>query len=344
VSAPIAIVDAGLVTSVGLSAAASCAAIRVGITNHTETRFLTRTNEPIFGAQVPMDRPWRGRTKLAKMLRLALQECLDRGETALAAGRTPVLLCTAEADRPGRQPGLEKELHSDVEAELGIRFDSKLSRVVPHGRASLGVALSYARQLFEAYPIEHVVVAAADSMLVGATLSWLETEGRLLTPGNSNGFVPGEAAGALVLTRAGAAEAALLVAGLGLAREPAPLGSDLPLRADGLSHAIKAALLDASSEMQSLDFRITDNSGEQYYFKEAALAVTRILRVRKEAFTIWHPADCVGEVGAASGIVALAVALAACRKSYAPGPGILFHAGSDDGARAAAVLRFQGNG
>jgi 3-oxoacyl-[acyl-carrier-protein] synthase-1 len=50
----------------------------------------------------------------------------------------------------------------------------------------------------------------------------------------------------------------------------------------------------------------------------------------------------VGEVGSAIGAVILAVALAACRKAYAPGPGILIHTGTDAGHRVAAVLRYRG--
>ena len=88
-----------------------------------------------------------------------------------------------------------------------------------------------------------------------------------------------------------------------------------------------------------MDFRITDISGEQYGFKEASLALSRLLRVRKEEFDIWHPADCIGEVGAAALPCMLGVALFAARKGYAPGPAILCHLGNDDGKRAALVVR-----
>ena len=48
--------------------------------------------------------------------------------------------------------------------------------------------------------------------------------------------------------------------------------------------AFKAALADAGKTMADMDYRITDSNGEQYWFKEAALAVTRILRVHREEF------------------------------------------------------------
>jgi 3-oxoacyl-[acyl-carrier-protein] synthase-1 len=131
--------------------------------------------------------------------------------------------------------------------------------------------------------------------------------------------------------------------GLGYGREEATVESEEPLRADGLVGAFQDALREAAIEWPQLDYRITDLNGEQYGFKEAALALTRCLRVRKEEFDLWHPADCIGEVGAAIVPCALGVALEAARKRYAPGPGVLCHFGNDTGERAAVVLRY-GNG
>lgn len=63
--------------------------------------------------------------------------------------------------------------------------------------------------------------------------------------------------------------------------------------------------------------------------------------MRKEFFHIWHPADCIGEVGAAIGPAMLVVTLAASRKAYGDGPNILCHLGNDAGQRAAALLSYQ---
>ena len=91
--------------------------------------------------------------------------------------------------------------------------------------------------------------------------------------------------------------------------------------------------------MHDMDFRITDNSGEQYYFKEAALALSRTLRVRKEEFDIWHPAECTGETGAAAGLAIICDAKAACEKRYTKGSNILAHMANDAGQRAALTLK-----
>jgi 3-oxoacyl-[acyl-carrier-protein] synthase-1 len=184
-----------------------------------------------------------------------------------------------------------------------------------------------------------VLIVAADSLLTWPTLKTFEEHERLLANRNSNGFVPGEAASALLVSRS-AAGPHLEIVGLGFATEPATIEKEEPLRGIGLSLAIDQALQDAGCEMHNMDFRITDISGEQYYFKEAALALSRTLKQRKEEFDIWQPAECIGEVGSAIGPAMLAVAEASGRKAYAPGPAMLVHGANDDGQRAAIVARY----
>lgn len=336
---PIAIVSAGLVTSVGLSAPAACAAIRAGLTNHTNTRFSDGRGGWIAGAQVQLDEPWRGREKLARMACMAIEECLEPFPH-LKSEPLPVLLCVAEPHRPGRIDGLDDELLGDVTRRLGLQWHPEWSGVVAYGRVGVPVAISRARALMAERGVSHVLIAAVDSLLVGHTLMPLESEGRLLSKANTNGFIPGEAAGAILLARDPLRGSHLACVGLGFSDEPVPVASDAPFRADGLTAAINKGLGDAACQMHDLDFRITDNSGEQYYFKEAALALTRTMRKVKPEFDIWHPADCIGETGAAIGTAALAVALTACRKRYSAGPNILVHCSSDGGQRAAAILRY----
>lgn len=335
---PIAIKSTGLVTSVGLSAPATCAAIRAKISNPTETRFIDSGGEWIMAHQVALEKPWRGRTKLCKMAAMAIVECLD-GIPRDGWSELPLLLCVAEMERPGRFEGLDDQLFLEIQEELDTRFAPE-SAIVAHGRVSVAIALAQARKLIQEGGHALVLIAAADSLLTWPTLSVYEREERLLTPRNSNGFMPGEGAGALLIG-APADKGELLCAGIGFAMEKAHIDSGEPLRAEGLSTAIKGALAEAGCALHDLDYRITDISGEQYCFKEAALAVGRILRQRKEEFDLWHPAESIGEAGAVAGVAAIAVAGAAARKAYAPGSAILAHLANDAGQRAAAVLNFR---
>ncbi len=332
----LAVLRTGLVTAVGLTAPATCAAIRAKVTNPVQTRFLDRGAEWITGYPVPFADPERGGGKLARMAVAAAAQCLvDIPKRDWAA--IPLLLCVAERSRPGRDDALEARLRRELEQQLDVRFASVA--IIAKGRTSIGTALLEARRLvFEQEP-KLVLIVAADSLLEWPVLGAYERAERVLTSQNSNGFIPGEAAAA-ILVGPPSGRPELLCAGVGFGTESATQDSGLPLRADGLVTAIRGALTEAQCELHDIDLRIADLSGEQYYFKEAALALTRILRQRKKEFDIWHAAECTGEVGAAAGVIAVAVAEAACRKAYAPGPAILMHASNDDGERMAAVLSY----
>ncbi len=329
---PIAILNTGLVTSVGLTSPATCAAIRAKLTNPSTTHFVLPGAEPLIGYQVELDAPLRGIRKLAQMAVMAIEECL-RGVPREQWRDIPLLLCIAEPTRPGRLEGLDGELPAGLEMALGARF-SEHSGIVAQGRVSAGLALVQARKLIHEHKHPRVLIAATDSLLNWPTLGVYAAGGRLLAPLNSNGFIPGEAAGALLVAAPNAA-GELCCNGIGLALEKAHIESGEPLRGDGLTVAVRAALAEAGSNLHEIDYRVSDLSGEQYYFKEASLALNRILRKRREDFELWHPAECIGEAGATAGLACLAVAHAAGSKGYAPGRRSLVHLSNDSGPRAA---------
>ncbi|MCI5130115.1 MAG: hypothetical protein D3904_01030, partial [Candidatus Electrothrix sp. EH2] len=164
---------------------------------------------------------------------------------------------------------------------------------------------------------------------------------RLLTEKHSNGFIPGEAGAAVLLGRR---DAGLMIQGIGFGEEKAHIESEEPTRAEGLTQAFQAAFTAAGLSMRNMHYRLTDANGEQYKFKEGDLAVTRSLRDHKGEIDIWHPIECIGEVGAAIVPVVLAVAEAAARKNYAFGKNVLCHFSDDSGERAAMILTCSGNG
>jgi 3-oxoacyl-[acyl-carrier-protein] synthase-1 len=336
---PLAVTGCGMVTGVGLDAPASCAAIRCAIDNFQETRFMDSGGEWMMGCEVPLEQPWRGRTKLIKLAAAAVSECLQNNQR-IEPQATPLMLCLAEQTRSGRVFEDDNQFFLDLQKELQLEFHPK-SRIIAMGHVSIAVAFKHVRDLFTQQRVRHVLIAATDSFLVAPTLAAYEEKERLLTSNNSNGFIPGEAGAAIVVEPVyRMKQPQLICLGLGFGMENAHVDSEQPLRADGLVAAIKESLVDAGCDLGDLDFRITDIAGEQYHFKEASLALSRILRKRKEEFDIWHPADCVGEVGAAMGGVMIAVIDTACRKGYSKGQHILFHLGNDDGKRVAMVFGF----
>ena len=330
---PLAILSTGLVTPVGLTAPSSCAAFRAKISNPTETRFIDSAGQWIMAHQVELEQPWRGLTKLTKMAAMAIKEALQDVPKP-HWHQLPLVLCVAEKERPGRADGLDEKLMPMIESELGVKFSDQ-SAIVAQGRVGVAVALHGARRLIAEQRVSRVLIAATDSLLSWPTLSYYEREDRLLTRRNSNGFIPGEAAGAFVVGAADANKGPLVISGLGFSREAANIGSDDPLRADGLAEAIRAAVGQASTPLQGFDSRVSDAAGELYYFKEASLGLARVLRSLKPDFPLIHPAECVGQTGAAAGPILIVSTWFAAAKHYGPGLGALLHFSEDDGRRAA---------
>lgn len=329
---------AGMVTCVGLDAASSCAAMRGRLDGFAETRFMGPDAEWLVGAAVPLPRNWIGLKRMAHLAAGALSDL--RRQHAAALEGAPILLCLAEEARPGRPIPDPAALARLVAEILGLPALPRL-QVIAHGRPSGFVALDRARRLIAAGE-DPVVILGVDSYLTAQSVAHYLAEGRLLGPGNANGFIPGEAAAAVLCT---AAPGPLRLTGLGLAREVAHIynkadkdGLDLPLRGDGMTRAYQIAMDQAQVDLAHVEYRISDLIGEQYFFKQAALASLRLERGRTPFQDLWSPAENLGNVGAAVVPVMLAQLLTAEARGYAPGSPALMEGSGDDGACGAAVF------
>lgn len=333
---PISVAATGMVTGVGFSTPACCAAVQCAIDNFQETGFVDLNSDPIIGSEVPLDPPTRGRAKLLRFAASAVNECLAASETSLS-DPVPVLLCLSEESRPGRFSGLNDEFLHDLSEEVKTPFCDS-SQVFCNGPIGGVQAVQRAFHLINEKKHPAVIVVGTDTLMVAKTLRSLDKHHRLLTPTNSNGLMPGEGAAALLLTPTEVPmPGEFVIRGCGFGSEPVTVYSEEPFRAEGLSAAIRDAFRDSRTTYDDVDFRVTDISGEQYGFKEAALAMARTMRTLKEEFDIWHPADCIGDVGAAIMPAMIVFTMDAFRQGIAAGSGVLFHCANDDEQRGAVM-------
>jgi 3-oxoacyl-[acyl-carrier-protein] synthase I len=294
----------------------------------------------IVGAEVPLEKPWRGLARLARLIAGPIRECLDAAPEA-EPENIPLLLGVAEPERPGRIAELDQELLPLVQELVEVRFHHPASRLVPMGRVAGAVGVREAARLVNAGGFARVIVAGVDSYLIAATLAEFDDCDRLLTERISNGFIPGEA-GAAVVVGPDDNASGLRIRSLGLAIERATINGEEPLRGDGLAEACRQVLKETGLGLHQIDYRIADCSGEQYCFKDASLALARSIRVPTGFQDLWLPTECLGETGAAAVPCMLGIALWAALKGYAPGPLVFIHGGSDDGKRAAMILDGRG--
>ncbi len=325
-----------LVCPVGYSVASAAAALRAGIAAFVETDYLDVNGEPIIGASVealPLD--LRGRSRLVALIQFALDEIDPELSDRLPWDQMHMILCSREADRPGaRLAGIVAELRFPN----GATFTGKRATHVASGAASAIQAVAMARSILAESDVQACLILAADSLIDARVLAWLDRNHRLKTSERTDGVIPGEAACHAVVSKEPISDDCVSVRGLGMSRETATVLNEEPFRADGMKAALHEALQETGIAMHDIDFRLSDVAGESYAFEELVLAQTRLMRKVRPSQPLWHAADCIGDCGAAAGLIQFAWAGQAFHRGYAPGPVAALHASSAFGLRVAAVV------
>lgn len=325
-----------LVSPVGYSAAATCAALRAGIAAFEELDYRDRMAMPIRGARVDAIAPFkRGRERLRMLARLVLEHIEPDIGAALPWAQMPLILCTREKETPGARLN---GMLSDLRFPDGSAVIERRTAHIAAGQTGAFAALMQARKMLgEGAPA--CLILAMDSLIDARTLAWLDSAMRLKTSETTDGLIPGEAACLMVVSRHPAAKSYVVVRGLGLGAETVTAISEEPFRGNGLAAALRAALAEARIDMDDVDFRFSDVGGESYAFEELVLAQMRTMRQARPTQPVWHPADCVGDTGAAAGLIQFAWAEQAFSRGYAPGELAALHGSSMAfGGRAAAIV------
>ncbi|TIN80346.1 hypothetical protein [Mesorhizobium sp.] len=325
-----------LVSPVGYSAAATCAALRAGIAAFEELDYRDRVTMPIRGARVDAVAPSkRGRERLRMLARLVLEHVEPDIGAALPWAQMPLILCTREKETPGARLN---GMFSDLRFPDGSAVTERRTAHIAVGQTGAFAALMQARKMLgEGAPA--CLILAIDSLIDARTLAWLDRHMRLKTSDTTDGVIPGEAACLAVVSKRPMTPHCVTVRGLGLGAETATAISEEPFRANGLAGALKTALAEARTEMHEVAFRFSDVAGESYAFEELVIAQIRNMRQSRPEQPVWHPADSIGDTGAAAGLIQFAWAEQAFSRGYAPGDLAALHGSSMAfGGRAAAIV------
>jgi 3-oxoacyl-[acyl-carrier-protein] synthase-1 len=214
------------------------------------------------------------------------------------------------------------------------------------------MALDAAQRRLTQGTFDACVVAGVDSYLEPQTLEWLERSEQLHAGGPRNnawGFIPGEGAAAVLLTRAGLVDQfrdTLLaqVLGVGAAAEHKRIKTPTVCIGEGLTAAFRAAL-QSLPEGEVVSDIYCDLNGEPYRADEYGFTCLRMKEYFESTSDFVAPADCWGDVCAASAPLHIILAAVAGTKGYARGSMSFVWASSEGGERGAALLRVnRGNG
>jgi 3-oxoacyl-[acyl-carrier-protein] synthase-1 len=304
---------------------------------------LDKVGEPMIVAQEPtLDPALQGADRFTQLAAPALVEALkslDQCDVSLQSVHT--LIGTPEP-RPGLPAGIEDALSRLVASGVSLKTSQRIT-FLPGGNAAGLLAMKHARDILHAGRSRFCLAGGVDSYLTADTLEWMDEQGILKSSANRNGFPPGEAAGFCLLTTGETAlEFRLPVLGwletLGSAREESPIRTATICVGRGLSEAIKQATAPLRLPEERVDESICDLNGEPYRSEEFALTVLRTQKAFVDFSRFVTPADCWGDIGAASGPLFANLAVAAGLRGYAKGPRTMIWASSEGGDRAAAVV------
>jgi 3-oxoacyl-[acyl-carrier-protein] synthase I len=343
VSEPLAVLRVGMCCPVGLDAAQTASAIRAGVTRKTATHLLDQELDPVVIGHLPDALLPRLASALhgheftsaleTRMLRLAgpaLSEVLGRQFEKVVL---PLFVATPQ---PGA--GQPQFVSSNFPAALARQAKLRIhdaSRVFADGSTGLFSAIEAARdQLLTPGHAKFVIVGGVDSYLDTARIEALQREGRLRTSGPQDGFTPGEAATFMILaTRSVCRRHSLTplawITGLAVTDpDPEP-------KPGALAAACGAAL--ASAHGDPIRLVMAGLNGEHRSAREWGVALIRNKPRFAPELRIEHPAEYVGDAGAALAPLMLGIAALQMWARTLPGPALVW-ASADSGRRGALIM------
>lgn len=349
------IAAAGLCCSLGYHLKAAVCAIRANMDHFQESKYYGGSAIPINVAMLSDDVYGDERTQ--RWISYVVRDCASQLEdpgSLFNVGQTAIVILGSGSDRPHADSTRLAEITSAVMAKLRLDIlpDALIAAgesrqyqmsVIMEARSGLSAGLLQAARYIANNQAEQVLLIGADSYLNAADINFFLEEKRILLQGNSDGFIPGEAAAAVVLRAALDEAPGVHIKGVGRGDEQGRQDGSVPSRSIGMTTAIRAACVQAKIEPENLGFRLSDQNGEQFYSNDAANAMTRIMFGGPQLAHLTL-ADKLGEVGAATGPAMLAwLYRDMADPHHSPGDTGLIHLADDNGARCAVVVRYYGD-
>lgn len=341
----VAIVGLGARTPVGLDVPSTAAAVRAAISAIGEhPYFVDKAGEPMLvatDAEITVNAPIAER--MAVLASAALSECLMRlSNEDVTNGRIPVYLGLPEA-APGVPADLAVNISEGLRALTSLPALLGQLNVFANGHAAGLMALQEAALCIQRGSAALCLAGGVDSWIEADRLEWLDDEGQLMSAGNRSGFPPGEAAGFCLLASVTTARRLKLpilaqIVAVATAMEPNRIKTETICIGEGLTKAFRDVIKHLNLKDERIHAIICDMNGERYRNEEFVFTLLRTQLAFADENNFKHPADCWGDVGAASGLLFVTLAAIAGLKGYADGLRYLLWTSSEGGQRSAAIL------
>jgi 3-oxoacyl-[acyl-carrier-protein] synthase-1 len=228
-------------------------------------------------------------------------------EAASSCDSAALFLALPDADRPDQaDPRFESELLNTLASRSGFALDAE-SRIVRHGHAGFGVALSAARDVLDSGRVDEVVVGGIDSAFHPEVVRWLDERGWLCREDDDAGRIPSEAAAFVRLARRPEGKAAPWGRPVAVDTIFSPSEAESP---SDLGRLVRRVAVRGHGERVS--WILPDLNGERPR-AERWLKALEIARERVEGAFRDDPVMHLGDTGAATGGLLSVIALQLAR-------------------------------
>jgi 3-oxoacyl-[acyl-carrier-protein] synthase I len=343
---PVVVVGVGMTTPVGLTTAETAASVRSATMLFAETPIRDQRFEPFTLAEVMEDGLPQlveqvGQTpgltsREARMLRLAtmpLRECLK----PLPPGTPAPGLVLALPEIQTTIPLDGKRFLQLLARQTGNCFNLKQCAAPHLGRAGGLAAIGQAADTIREGKARLILAGGVDTYRDLYVLGLLDLEKRVKSAIHLDGFVPGEGAAFVMLASPDAAREVGLtplasVSPVFQGLESGHLYSPEPYRGDGLAMAVERLAASGAAGAPIAEVYSSMN-GESHWGKEWGVSFIRNRAAFLPDHATHHPADCLGDTGAASGPLMLGLAVHGIQNHYRRSPALIY-CSSDRGQRA----------
>jgi 3-oxoacyl-[acyl-carrier-protein] synthase-1 len=374
----VAITALGMVTALGHDAVISCAAARAGLVGATELKLIDFELYGHFGSETFEGPPAVFGHEVRGLADgfAGVGKAILHGAKALTELQGRRRLTEGELARTGLFINLgdgyvEDVVEQQARAELedvnprsplpSSSWQLQCARLVPKlcqhaglpipernchvhhgGHAGLAASLAHALLLMKSGVVDRCIVGGIDSRVDALFLTSAARAHLLKTNDNPVGMMPGEAAAFFLLEKPGSfqrhSHPALAYVGAHAEASDPPFTAELP-RVDGMCQAVRAV---AAAEPRALAraWLLSDINGTARRSTEWAYTLVKLQHeIQLADLPRWYPAASFGDVGAATGAVAVVMAARAFERGYAPGEAALVLLASERGGRGAVLVK-----
>jgi 3-oxoacyl-[acyl-carrier-protein] synthase-1 len=338
------IIGTGACTAVGLNAESTAAAVRAGISGFEEHPYMiNQQGDPYILAMVPsISAEITGAKRYLELLTPALKESL----LPLQGISSKTINVMLTLGLPEIRSGIPDDLAGDLSASIQqLEIDNlKITdvRTAHKGHAAGLMAMESAKNSLQSGRCEFCLVGGVDTYIDPDTLDWIEDNEQLHTPDNAWGFIPGEAAGFCLLCSQETAKryhlpVKTILHSAATAQEKNRIKTKTVCIGEGLTEAVYKAVQNLPEQKQITQV-YNDMNGESYRAEEFGFMLARMGKYFADPADFSAPADCWGDVGAATGLLAVNQWISSLEKGYSNGNCSMVWASSEGGERSAVVL------